>query len=225
MSHYNQLIEAFKYEWANRPANPLLERCEIINDTPRYWWVDDHTGRQIIQWECRRFPGCDTLIITTKVELRDDLRGRGLGRYFRELRHRAYKRAGFVGELATVRADNAAQNRLMVGSVPMGEFRSDFGGTYKLWLTNLLTSAAARPAQPQHEVIAEASRRAREEIRAIRETRQGPGFLERNSHADLDAIAVTPPTVQPLPGDGVGLLRNASPIRPPITVYSHWPKT
>lgn len=138
MSHYDQLAAAFEREWEDGEDRADLQGADLNNDTTRYWWVNDAQGREIIRWECRRFPGCDTLIITTKVELRTDLRGRGLGRYFRELRHRAYRRAGFVGELATVRADNAPQNRLMVGSTCMGEFRSDFGGTYKVWLTTLM---------------------------------------------------------------------------------------
>jgi hypothetical protein len=143
VSHYNQLRAAFNEEWRLATKPPALTRAELYDDNTRFWICEDTDGRNIINWECRKFPGCDTLIITTKVELREDLRGMGLGRFFRELRHRAYRRAGFVGELATVRTDNARQNALMasMGGVAMGEFRSDFGGTYKLWLTNLLTVA------------------------------------------------------------------------------------
>lgn len=151
-NHFQQLLGAFQHEWNARPQNPVLEGANLEHDGTRFWWIDDSEGTEIIKWECRNFPGCASLVITTKVELREGLRGRGLGRYFRDLRHRAYKRAGFVGEIATVRSDNAAQNRLMetMNAVRMGTFPSDFGGTYVLWLTNLpQVQPAQQPTNPQ----------------------------------------------------------------------------
>lgn len=144
-NHFQQLQNDFRAEWAGRPQHAYLEGANLEYDGARFFWVYDAHGDEIIRWECRNFPGCASLIITTKVELRQNLRGQGLGRYFRELRHRAYKRAGFVGEIATVRTDNDPQNRLMVtmGATKMGEFPSDFGGAYALWLTKL------QPAQTQ----------------------------------------------------------------------------
>lgn len=147
-NHFQQLQNAFRAEWAGRPQHAYLEGANLEYDGARFFWVYDAHGDEIIRWECRNFPGCASLIITTKVELRQNLRGQGLGRYFRELRHRAYKRAGFVGEIATVRTDNDPQNRLMVtmGATKMGEFPSDFGGAYALWLTKLSqTQPEARP--------------------------------------------------------------------------------
>lgn len=149
MSHFDQLNAAFQHEFANARHARLPEGSFMERDGNRYWWVYDANGNEIIRWECRPFPGCCTLVITTKVELRDDLRGLGLGRFFRELRHKAYARAGFTGELATVRSDNDRQNALMVsmGATPMGEFRSDFGGTFKLWCTRLVP-LQAQPETP-----------------------------------------------------------------------------
>ena len=139
MNHFNQLFDAFQTEWAAARHPALPTQCTLAHDGTRYWWIVDRTGQDIINWECRPFPGCASLVVTTQVVLRDNLRGQGLGRFFREFRHKAYKRAGFVGEIATVRTDNPAQNRLMqtMGATKMGEFPSDFGGSYALWLTKL----------------------------------------------------------------------------------------
>lgn len=144
-NHLDQLPAAFAAEWA---AQTILPGATLEHDGTRFWWVEDETGMEVIRWECRNFPGCATLLVTTKVELREDLRGRGLGRLFRSLRHRAYKRAGFAGEIATVRSDNPAQNRLMetMNAVRMGTFPSEYGGTYCLWLTTL--QAPARQPVP-----------------------------------------------------------------------------
>lgn len=146
MSHFNQLPAAFKAEWANARHPALPERCTLEHDGTKFWWIQAPDGIDIINWECRSFPGCASLIVTTKVVLRENLRGRGLGRFFRELRHKAYARAGFVGEIATVRTDNPAQNRLMqtMGATKMGEFPSDFGGSYVLWLTKLAPVSTVR---------------------------------------------------------------------------------
>lgn len=149
VTHYNRLSQAFSDEWhaTVTHANPMtLSRdCYMQSDGNRYHTVFHADGTTMITWESRPFPGCNTLVITTKVELAEQFRGRGLGRFFREFRHRAYKRVGFQGELATVRADNTRQNNLMqsMGGVPMGEFPSDFGGTYRLWLTKLPTAVVA----------------------------------------------------------------------------------
>jgi hypothetical protein len=146
-NHFQQLLGAFQHEWNSRAHYPALENAYLEHDGTRYWWIYDASGNEIIKWECRNFPGCASLVITTKVELRENMRGQGFGRYFREMRHRAYKRAGFVGEIATVRSDNAAQNRLMetMNGVRMGTFPSDFGGTYVLWLTSLQQPAPRNP--------------------------------------------------------------------------------
>lgn len=146
MNHFNQLLDAFQTEWAAARHQALPTGCTLAHDGTRYWWIVDRTGQDIINWECRPFPGCASLVVTTQVVLRDDLRGRGLGRFFREFRHKAYKRAGFVGEIATVRTDNPAQNRLMqtMGATKMGEFPSDFGGSYALWLTKLAEATNVR---------------------------------------------------------------------------------
>jgi hypothetical protein len=138
MSHYNQLSRAFDAEWQASVvhAHPGVY---MEHDGNRHHTVYHSDGTVMMTWESRPVPGCATLVITTHVELAEQFRGRRLGRFFREFRHRAYKRAGFQGELATVRADNERQNHLMrtMGGVPMGEFPSDYGGTYRLWLTKL----------------------------------------------------------------------------------------
>lgn len=150
MSHFEQLLNAFQTEWANARHQALPPNCTLQHEGTKYWWIEGADGLDIINWECRNFPGCASLIVTTKVVLREDLRGRGLGRFFREFRHKAYSRAGFAGEIATVRTDNPAQNRLMqtMGAIKMGEFPSDFGGAYALWLTKLPPTNTVQATPP-----------------------------------------------------------------------------
>ena len=157
MNHFNLLPNAFQTEWtaAKHQTITLVQDCALYNDGSKHWWIETPEGANLITWECRPFPGCASLVVTTKVVLREENRGQGLGRFFRELRHKGYARAGFRGEIATVRTDNAPQNKLMqtMGATKMGEFPSDFGGTYALWLTHfahppaqILTRPNATPA-------------------------------------------------------------------------------
>jgi hypothetical protein len=209
MNHFNQLRLAFDTEWQALG----LPNQHIESDGSRFWWVRDNDGREIIQWECRNFPGCATLIITTKVELRADLRGRGLGKLYRQLRHRAYKRAGFQGEIATVRTDNAPQIRLMqdMGGVVMGEFPSDYGGTYKLWLTKLpelvTVQPVPRPAAPTLP-MPPLTATARTNAERAEVAYQAFAAPQQALHAELDRIAFTPNIVDPLPGDTFGFFRH-----------------
>lgn len=137
-NHFRQLTETLLTEWTNRTPSPALTDAYMEHDGNRYWWVYGRDGNEITKWECRPFPGCATLVVTTHIELREDLRGRGLGKYFHEMRRRAYKRAGFQGEVCTVRSDSEAQNAIVAGSgQSMGTFPSDFGGTYNVWLLPL----------------------------------------------------------------------------------------
>lgn len=136
VNHFNTLATAMKEEFARRPPNNSMSYME--HDGNRYWWVYDVNGGEVTKWECRPFPGCASLVVTTQIELRQDLRGRGLGTYFHELRRRAYKRAGFVGEVCTVRSDSEAQTAIVAHQGrSMGVFPSDFGGTYNVWLIPL----------------------------------------------------------------------------------------
>lgn len=147
INHYRDLPPHLMDAWNRRPnPNP---NDYIQNDGPRYWWVYDADGSEITHWECRPFPGCATLVVTTHIELRPALRGRGLGTYFHELRRRAYAAAGFRGEVCTVRNDADAQNHIVAhGGQCMGTFPSDLGGTYGLWLLPLPEAPRVLPGIP-----------------------------------------------------------------------------
>lgn len=120
------------------------------HDGPRYWWVYGGDGREIAKWECRPFPGCATLVVTTHIELRADLRGRGLGTYFHELRRKAYMAAGFKGEVCTVRSDSEAQSHIVShGGQRMNTFPSDQGGEYSVWLIPLTQPSVQAPVDPR----------------------------------------------------------------------------
>lgn len=147
-NHFNTLATHMLAEWSTRTV--LQDGSYIEHDGNRYWFVYGPDGRQIASWECRPFPGCASLIVTSKLEIREDMRGQGLGKFFREMQHKAYKRAGFAGEISTIRTDNTAMNAIASG-VPMGEFVSDFGGSYKLWLTTF--AAPLAPHAPDQQPI------------------------------------------------------------------------
>lgn len=138
VNHYQQLTRHMLNVWGTRTPNDLLANSYLEHDNNRYWWVYDGQGREITKWECRPFPGCATLVVTTHIELREDLRGRGLGKYFHELRRKAYKAAGFQGEVCTVRSDSEAQVAIVSHEgKSMGTYPSDFGGTFNVWLLPL----------------------------------------------------------------------------------------
>lgn len=219
-SHFQQLTNALITTWGEREAHPLLEGSYLSHDTERYWHVDGPDGREIVRWECRRFPGCNSLIVTTQMEIREDLRGQGLGKYLRKLQHTAYKRAGFVGEINTVRADNEAQNNIMrdMCCISMGAFPSDHGGQYRLWLTKLadglepvnvpvgvlppttvpvVAPIPAAPALPMPPLV---DRARSEQAEANYQAFAAP-------LSQLDAVAARVSAVQPLPGDTLGYFR------------------
>ncbi len=138
----DRLVNALLNQWNIRAANNSLGGARFEHDGARYWWVYAPDGRIITNWECRPFPGNASLVVTTAIELRQDLRGQGLGKYFHELRRRAYKAAGFHGEVCTVRSDSEAQTSIVVGSgaVCMATLPSDFGGTFNVWMLPLNTT-------------------------------------------------------------------------------------
>jgi hypothetical protein len=136
VNHYRLLTTQMLRAWDTR--TPEGNGWYIEHDGDRYWWVYDASGAEVTRWECRPFPGCATLVVTTQIELRHDLRGRGLGKYFHELRRKAYKAAGFQGEVCTVRSDSEAQQAIVVREgTKMGTYPSDFGGTFDVWLLPL----------------------------------------------------------------------------------------
>lgn len=120
-------------------THPLLTGAYLEHNGSRYWYVYDRTGGVITNWECRPFPGNNALVVTTQIELRQDLRGRGLGKFFHELRRSAYRAAGFKGELCTVRSDSEAQTAIVAGSGAncVATLPSDFGGTFNVWMLPL----------------------------------------------------------------------------------------
>jgi len=140
-NHYrDRLTNELQTAW-HENRHPRLDGAYIEHDGARYWWVYDAQGQEITRWECRPFPGCAALVVTTSIELRENLRGQGLGKYFHELRRRAYKAAGFQGEVCTVRSDSEAQNAIVTHEgQKMGSFPSDFGGTFNVWLLPLTTA-------------------------------------------------------------------------------------
>lgn len=143
-SHFPALLNAFR---ETAPAGYVIN-----NDGNRYWYVDDLQGNEVAKWECRPFPGCSALITTTQFVVHEPHRGNGLGRTLRTWQHNAYKKAGFQGEIATVRSDNAAMNAFMSGTV-IDEFHSDFGGTFKVWLTKF------DQTPPLREIVSQAAAR------------------------------------------------------------------
>lgn len=138
-NHFPNLIAAMRAEWELRPD--VLCNFALRNDGNRYWTVESVDWRRVSTWECRPFPGCSALITTTQFQVYDPFKEQGIGRALRTLMHAAYKRAGFSGEIATVRADNVAMQAFMSGRV-IDEFPSDFGGTFKLWMTRFDVSVA-----------------------------------------------------------------------------------
>lgn len=144
VNHFRNLNAAMLEEWRLRTPNDALRNAYMEHNGNRYWWVYDASGGVITNWESRPFPGCASLVTTTQIELRENLRGRGLGTYFHEMRQRAYRRAGFVGEVCTVRADSEAQTAIVAHTGrSLGTFPSDFGGTYNVWLIPLNAQAPA----------------------------------------------------------------------------------
>lgn len=148
VNHFPNLVRAFREYWDNRI--PLLRNFTLRNDGNRYWWVEDRDYQKVASWECRPFPGCSALITTTQFQVYDDYREQGIGKELRSLQHKAYHKAGFSGEISTVRTDNAIMNGFMTGRV-IEEFPSDFGGTFKLWLTrfNPVPTVPVRPVPVQ----------------------------------------------------------------------------
>lgn len=145
VNHYQQLTRHMLNVWGTRTPNDLLANSYLEHDGHRYWWIYDANGNEITKWECRPFPGCATLVVTTHIELREDMRGRGLGKYFHKIRQDAYRMAGFQGEVCTVRSDSDAQTAIVAGSgTCMGTYPSDFGGTFNVWLLPLNTVPQSR---------------------------------------------------------------------------------
>lgn len=183
-SQFSRLIDSMLAVWSPQGRCHRLE-----HDDTRYWFVYDPAGDEVARWECRRFPGCNSLIVTTVMEVREDLRGQGIGKFLRDFQHKAYKRAGFVGEINTVRKDNDAQNNIMrdMGCISMGAFPSDFGGEFRLWLTKLadgLEPVNVPVGMSTNPAFVEAARRAREELAEIRNV-PGPSFMERHAPAPI----------------------------------------
>lgn len=247
-SHFNTLSGYMMDEWTRRTLDAnvpqvLLDGAYMEHDGNRYWFVYDRNGEQIVSWECRPFPGCASLIVSSKLEIREDLRGQGLGKYFRQMQHNVYKRAGFAGEIATIRSDNGAMNAIASG-VPMGTFASDFGGSYRLWLTTFVTPPVQVQPIPAPVMVNPVMDMDLTYVLPAPVVdlcdninwntggfcdrplghQGGHGLIEGQTlHATLDEIASRVGTVQPLPGDGVGMTR-AEPdesLRTRIK-YSHW---
>lgn len=131
-NYFQALPRAFQNEWPSI-AHP---EWRLNNDGNRYFWVTDNQGREVAKWECRPFPNCAALVVTTQFVVHEEMRNQGIGRALRDLQLRAYKAAGFTGEIATVRSDNAAQVTMMLGMGyrKMETFGSPYGGTVDLWL-------------------------------------------------------------------------------------------
>jgi hypothetical protein len=125
-------------EWdraAKKPEAITTGRLEHEGD---YWRV--YLGDENISWwRSRYFPGCQSFVITTDVVVVESMRGKGVGRFLRRLRERAYGAAGFAAELCTVRDDNEPQIKIMNKFAENVEsFPSDSGGTFSLYLTRLV---------------------------------------------------------------------------------------
>lgn len=141
MGHFDQLRDAFTTEWACERPDPLntavIEQLRVIGSRQEYR-VRTSNGF-VSSWSCSRFAGCDLVVITSHVLVREDLRGKGIGTFLRRLRERAYRRAGFRRELCTVRNDNNAQLGVMkkMNAKPITEMLSDLGGNVSIYMTEL----------------------------------------------------------------------------------------
>lgn len=160
-NYFQALPRAMNAEWASRAAHAPQALGTALAQTPaawalnndgnRYFWVTDNQGREVAKWECRPFPNCAALVVTTQFVVHEEMRNQGVGRALRDLQLRAYRAAGFTGEIATVRSDNTAQAAMMVamGYRKMETFGSPYGGTVDLWLKRFdVVQAQPAPAPP-----------------------------------------------------------------------------
>ena len=138
MSHFLGLKQAFADVWTAKPlaADATLEQLKELTGGTQVYRVRNKTGF-VSRWSCSRFAGCNLLVVTSDVIVREDLRGKGIGTFLRQLRQTAYRKAGFKGEMCTVRSDNNGQIKIMekLGARVINELPSDRGGMVRLYLT------------------------------------------------------------------------------------------